>query len=130
MEGDNTPLPAGKSLTLPAGKTVPVGAMLIWNLSDDPPPLVAIISASFTLRHKGQTVLTTPAYVLAANSKPGALDDLMKNVSKRPGEDAELLRVLRAMDAKPSASIQDLLRRLETSLPPAEAREIAGRSTL
>jgi hypothetical protein len=114
-----TPLAEGMTVTLPAGKKFPVMAVLVWQLPDHPPPLLTIASASFTLRRNGETVFTAPSYSFVMQSQPGTLVYVMSGIGDHPDQDAELLRTLKAMYAKPSASIQDLRQRLEASLPPS-----------
>lgn len=117
--GQKSLLPEGVTVTLPAGKRSPVMAVFAWQLPDNPPPLLAIVSATFTLRRNGRAMFTSPDFSFVMQSQPGTLVYVMRGIGENPDQDAALLRVLRAMDAKPSASIQDLRERLEASFPPA-----------
>ena len=78
--------------------------------------MIGIVAATFTLKHHGREMLTTPAYAFILQSRPGVLDRMMIDVGKNREQTLGILRMPKSIDAKPSASLKGLRKRLEASL--------------
>lgn len=118
-DGVISKLPLGAEVKIPEASTTDVWGVLSWRLPDPPPRMMAIVTATFKVRHKGEELLATPPYTFILESQPRVLEAVMSDQPRVPANDAAMLELLRSQKGQPSANVKHLIQRLEelTSKP-------------
>jgi hypothetical protein len=113
--GNAVPLTPGRVIEVERGESAEVWAMLAWQLPDDPPPMLALITATFRLKLGDRIMLEKPPQSFVLESREGVLDTVIEGVSHNLEQSAGVLKEVEGLKGTPSEGVKKLRKALAVS---------------
>jgi hypothetical protein len=101
------PIEAGHGYTIAPGKTANLPCEFVWRTGDNPPPMVAVVRASFVVSYLDRGKVKVKPFVLVLQSKEGALEATAATTD--PERAASHIAVLESIEGDKTDGFEQLM---------------------